>query len=162
MYARMVIGEASSETQVNEFARIYRDEVVTTIKSEPGFHSESLLTEDGGNMAVCLTMWKTRDACLRYHSSRSYRQFITKTQHLLLGNFVVKLFKTTDEPQTIKTEITSVPDLIAACDGVVRAWSPGDETPMYAAAGRLADAVNAMREANELVKGELWPTTPSL
>lgn len=52
-----------------------------------------MLIEDGGNMAVNVTYWTTRDACLRYHGSRTYRQFIAKTQHLLLGNFVVKLFR---------------------------------------------------------------------
>jgi hypothetical protein len=30
---------------------------------------------------------------LKYHSSRAYRQFVAKTQHLLVGDFVVKLFK---------------------------------------------------------------------
>ena len=93
MYARMVIGEAVSEEQVREFARIYKDEVLPSLEMEPGFNSAWLMIEDGGNMAVSLTMWKTRDDCLHYHSSRSYRQFVARTQHLLLGNFVVKLFK---------------------------------------------------------------------
>lgn len=93
MYARMVIGEAISEPQVREFARIYSSEVLPSLKKEPGFETGRLMIEDGGNMAVSLTVWKSRDECLRYHSSRSYRQFIAKTQHLLLGNFVVKLFK---------------------------------------------------------------------
>jgi heme-degrading monooxygenase HmoA len=51
------------------------------------------MVEEGGNMAVSLTVWKTREDCLRYHSSRSYRQFVARTQHLLAGNFVVKIFK---------------------------------------------------------------------
>ena len=93
MYARMVIGEAISDEQVREFARIYADEVLPVLKTEPGFQSSRLMTEDGGKMAVSLTMWKSRDDCLRYHSSSSYRQFVARTQHLLLGNFVVKLFK---------------------------------------------------------------------
>ena len=93
MYARMVIGEALSEEQVREFSRIYHSEVLPGLASESGFESASLMVEEGGNMAVSLTLWKTRQDCLRYHSSRSYRQFVTKTQHLLAGNFVVKIFK---------------------------------------------------------------------
>ena len=93
MYARMVIGEAISEDQVREFARIYHADVLPGLEKENGFAAAQFLTEDGGNMAVSLTLWKSRDECLRYHSSRSYRQFISKTQHLLLGNFVVKLFE---------------------------------------------------------------------
>ena len=93
MYARMVIGEAISDEQVREFARIYAAEVVPVLKTESGFDSSRLMIEDGGNMAVSLTVWKSRDDCLRYHSSGSYRQFVARTQHLLLGNFVVKLFR---------------------------------------------------------------------
>ena len=93
MYARMVIGEAISDEQVREFARIYAAEVVPVLKTESSFDSSLLMIEDGGNMAVSLTVWKSRDDCLRYHSSGSYRQFVARTQHLLLGNFVVKLFR---------------------------------------------------------------------
>jgi len=89
----MVIGEAVNDDQVREFARIYTSEVLPDLKSEPGFSSAQLMIEEGGTMAVSLTVWKTRDDCLRYHSSRSYRQFVARTQHLLVGDFVVKLFK---------------------------------------------------------------------
>lgn len=53
-----------------------------------------MLIEDGGNMLVVITGWETREACLKYHSSRAYRQFVARTQHLLVGNFVVKVFRT--------------------------------------------------------------------
>ena len=99
MYARMVIGEANSEGQVHEFARIYTSQVLPELQREPGFASAHLMVEEDGCMAVSLTLWKTREDCIRYHSSRSYRQFVTKTQHLLVGDFVVKLFKDCGEPQ---------------------------------------------------------------
>lgn len=93
MYARMVIGETVSEDQVREFSLLYASDVLPDLGREPGLESSRFFVEDGGNMAVALTVWKTREDCLRYHSSRSYRQFVTKTQHLLVGDFVVKLFK---------------------------------------------------------------------
>jgi len=92
MYARMVIGEALSEDQVQEFARVYTSEVLPELKKEPGFASARFMVEEGGKMAISLTVWDSRDACLKYHFSRSYRQFVVKTQHLLVGDFVVKLF----------------------------------------------------------------------
>ena len=92
MYARMVIGEAISDEQVKEFARLYNEEVVPQLKNESGFSSAQLMVEEGGRMAVSLTVWSSREDCVRSHSSRSYRQFVTKTQHLLIGEFVVKLF----------------------------------------------------------------------
>jgi heme-degrading monooxygenase HmoA len=92
----MVIGEALSEDQVEEFSRIYTSDVLPGLANEPGFESARLMIEEDGNMAVSLTIWKTREDCLRYHSSRSYRQFVARTQHLLAGNFVVKIFKARD------------------------------------------------------------------
>jgi heme-degrading monooxygenase HmoA len=93
MYARMVIGEAISENQTREFARIYTSEVLPSLSQEPGFASARFMVEEEGRMAVSLTVWKTREDCIKYHCSRSYRQFVAKTQHLLVGDFVVKLFK---------------------------------------------------------------------
>lgn len=93
MYARMVIGEAISDEQVREFAQIYTSEVLPELSSQQGFESGRFMVEEGGRMAVSLTVWQDRDTCLRYHSSRAYRQFVARTQHLLVGNFVVKLFR---------------------------------------------------------------------
>jgi heme-degrading monooxygenase HmoA len=93
MYARMVIGEAHGEDQVHEFARIYTTEVLPELEREPGFENGHLMVEEDGRMAVSLTIWKTREDCIRYHCSRAYRQFVAKTQHLLVGDFVVKLFR---------------------------------------------------------------------
>ena len=65
MYARMVIGEAISDEQVKEFARIYTSEVLPQLQSESGFSSAQLMVEEGGRMAVSLTVWKSRDDCVR-------------------------------------------------------------------------------------------------
>jgi heme-degrading monooxygenase HmoA len=89
----MVIGEAVSDEQVREFGRIYQTEVLPELTNQPGFDSARFMVEQDGRLALSLTLWKTRDDCLKYHSSRSYRQFVSRTQHLLVGEFVVKLFK---------------------------------------------------------------------
>jgi heme-degrading monooxygenase HmoA len=93
MYARMVIGEANSDNQVHEFARLYTSDVLPQLTHEPGFAAGHFMVEEDGRMAVSLTFWQTREDCIRYHCSRSYRQFVAKTQHLLVGDFVVKLFR---------------------------------------------------------------------
>ena len=93
MYARMVIGEVNNEQQVQEFARIYTAELLPELEHEPGFASARLMVEEDGRMAVSLTLWKTREDCVRYHCSRAYRQFVARTQHLLIGDFVVKIFR---------------------------------------------------------------------
>ena len=59
-------------SMVKEFARIYGSEVVPELRSESGFSSAQFMVEEGGRMAVSLTVWSTREDCFRYHSSRSY------------------------------------------------------------------------------------------
>jgi heme-degrading monooxygenase HmoA len=93
MYARMVIGEANNEEQVQEFADIYTSEFLPELEKESGFASARLMVEEDGRMAVSLTLWNTREDCVKYHCSRAYRQFVAKTQHLLIGEFVVKIFR---------------------------------------------------------------------
>ncbi len=90
MYSRMVIGD---EISVDEFSSIYHSEVLPKLKSAPGFHSANLMVEDGGRMAISLTTWKSREDCLKYHSSLAYREIVNKTHHLLKGHLVVKLFE---------------------------------------------------------------------
>ena len=87
------MGEAISDDQVREFAQIYTSEVLPELYKASGFDSARLMIEEDGRMAVSLTLWKSREDCLTYHSSRAYRQFVARTQHLLLGDFVVKLFR---------------------------------------------------------------------
>jgi heme-degrading monooxygenase HmoA len=93
MFAKMVIGECLSEAEVREFSKIYEADVTPQLTKEPGYAESQLLVEEGGNMVIALTTWTTREDCLRHHSSRSYRQFVAGTQHLLAGSFVVKMFK---------------------------------------------------------------------
>lgn len=106
MYARMVIGEANNEEQVQEFARIYSAEVLPGLEHEPGFASARLMVEEDGRMAVSLTLWKTREDCVRYHCSRAYRQFVARTQHLLIGDFVVKIFRDMGGEERARAELT--------------------------------------------------------
>jgi heme-degrading monooxygenase HmoA len=93
MFAKMVIGECLSEAEVREFAKIYENDLTPQLVKEFGFAGSQLLVEEGGNMVVALTTWTTREDCLRHQSSRSHRQFVAGTQHLLVGSFVVKIFK---------------------------------------------------------------------
>jgi len=92
MYVRMVIGETIGEEQLQEFRMIYHD-TFPIISTEPGIKEATMMSEDGGNMVIILTVWDSREACIRYHCSRTYRQFVAKTEHLIVGGFVVKLFR---------------------------------------------------------------------
>ena len=91
-YVRMVIGEVATDEAVGEFLNMWNDEA-QHIQAERGFIEARLLTEEGGRMVVIETVFATRDDCLRYHCSRAYRRLIATTQHLLVGDFVVKLFR---------------------------------------------------------------------
>lgn len=93
MYVRMVIGEAVSAEQVHELVRLAKTafEQMDETEAEQPFYN--VMVEEGGNMVVVETRFKTREECIRFHSSRVYRLFVQATQHLLLGSYVVKMFK---------------------------------------------------------------------
>ncbi len=91
MYARMVIGD---EVDVDAFSSIYHSEILPQLERATGFRSAHLMIEDGGRMAISLTLWNSRDDCLQYHSSLAYRKFVEKAHHVLKGQLVVKLFET--------------------------------------------------------------------
>ena len=91
-YTRMVIGETMTDDGARELCNLM-DEHVAGMRQEDGFITSQRLWEDGGRMVVLEVTFATREACIRYHTGRSYRQFVQKTQHMLVGDFVVKLFK---------------------------------------------------------------------
>ena len=93
MYCRMVIGEAISPDQLNTLQSLFTEEIRSEIAKEEGNIGANFMVEDGGNMMIVVTHWTTRENCLKYHCSRAYRQFVAKTQHLLIGDFVVKVFR---------------------------------------------------------------------
>ena len=93
MYTRMVIGETIRLEQLGELQSLFKDEIQSELAKEDGNIGANFMVEEGGNMMILVTHWRNRESCLKYHSSRAYRQFVAKTQHLLIGNFVVKLFR---------------------------------------------------------------------
>ena len=93
MYLRMIIGETINDDQLQEFQNIFKEECVEILREELGFQRGDLAVEEGGRMVIIMTVWDTRDNCLKHHSSRAYRQFFAKTQHLLVGDVVVKVFR---------------------------------------------------------------------
>ena len=93
MYVRMLIGEAITPNQLGELRSIFKEEIRPEIGKVEGNLGANFMVEDGGNMMIMISHWTSRENCLRYHSSRAYRQFVAKTQHLLIGDFVVKLFQ---------------------------------------------------------------------
>jgi heme-degrading monooxygenase HmoA len=87
-FTRMIIGEAVSDEVLNEVvARM--QEHVTTMEGTVG---HSILTEESGRMVILITDWHNRDECMAYHASHAYREFVASTQHMLIGNYVVKMF----------------------------------------------------------------------
>jgi hypothetical protein len=92
-YVRLIIGETISEAQIKELTTKAEDffgHIDETKIEQPEY---SVMVEEGGNMVIIETKFTTREHCLRFHSSRAYRSFVQETQHLLVGNYVVKLFR---------------------------------------------------------------------
>ncbi len=86
----MTIGEAMTGGLAIELAAKMRDHIPV------GALSHSILMEYGGSMVVLITEWADKGQCFSYHLSHSYTRFITDTQHMLVGNYVVKLLFTSE------------------------------------------------------------------
>ena len=91
-YIRMVIGELVTDEAVAEFVRIWNDEA-QHMHAEGGLIEARLMTEEDGRIVVIETVFATRDDCLRHHCAPAYRRFVARTQYLLIGSFVTRLFK---------------------------------------------------------------------
>ena len=86
---RMVIGEAVSDDVTNQLVTKMQEHV----REIPCLVDHSIVVEEGGRMVILVTNWHNREDCMTYHCSRMYRQLVASTQHLLLGEYVVKLFQ---------------------------------------------------------------------
>jgi quinol monooxygenase YgiN len=95
MYAQMIIGEVIGAdcSVIREFQSLYKEEIEPELMRQPGCISPALLVEEGGRLVVVFTIWGSREGCLRYAGSDAYRQFVSKSRHLLVGDYVVKLFR---------------------------------------------------------------------
>jgi heme-degrading monooxygenase HmoA len=63
------------------------------VRDIPELIGHSILAEEGGRMVILITDWSSRQDCLQYHASRFYRQLVASTQHMVIGEYVVKLFR---------------------------------------------------------------------
>ena len=95
--SRMIICEAINDDLISELVRLLQDHV----RDIPNLAGHSILVEEGGRMVLLITEFRNREDCLLYHASRAYRQLVARTQHLLIGSYVVKLFHNRTESQQI-------------------------------------------------------------
>ena len=90
---RMQICEVVSDDLLKQIVAEMKEHIATI----PGLVGHSILVEEGGRMVILITDWPNRQDCLTYHSSKAYRQFIAGTQHMLVGDYVIKLFNNRSE-----------------------------------------------------------------
>jgi len=84
----MVICEALTDELASEVVGKMQEHV----RGVPGLKAHSILVEEGGRMVILITDWPNRQDCLAHHAGRAYRQLVAATQHMLVGNYVVKIF----------------------------------------------------------------------
>lgn len=95
MFSKMIIAECLSNKQTEEFESIVER---LSLNTDSGFQSCQILTEQDGRMVVIILTFTTQDGALGNHGNLWYRQLVKQTQHLLIGDFVVKMF---EERQTV-------------------------------------------------------------
>jgi len=91
----MIICEAAT----GELAREVIVKMHEHVSTLTGLITHSFLVEEGGRMVILITDWPNREQCLAYHASRAYRQLVAGTQHMLVGDYVVKIFHNRTNPE---------------------------------------------------------------
>jgi len=91
----MIICEAATDELAREVI-VKMHEHVSTLT---GLVTHSILVEEGGRMVILITDWPNREQCLAYHASRACRQLVAGTQHMLVGDYVVKIFHNRTNPE---------------------------------------------------------------
>ena len=94
-WTRMAICETVSEGLVKAVVNKMQEHV----RDIPGVIGHSVLVEEGGLMVILMTDWPNRQECLAYHASKANRQLVASTQHMLTGNYVVKIFQSRSEAE---------------------------------------------------------------
>jgi heme-degrading monooxygenase HmoA len=89
---KLLVAEAISDDLLKEIVARMKEHIATI----SGLVGHSILAEEGGRMVILITDWPSRQDCVTYHCSRAYRQFVASTQHMLVGEYVVKLFNKAD------------------------------------------------------------------
>jgi hypothetical protein len=90
MFTKMIICEAISYDKVHLIATCMRHHV-RSIQAA----GHSIMIERDGKMVVLTLDWHTMDGLLRHR----YRDFIMGCNHLLTGDFVVKIFEKAQEAE---------------------------------------------------------------
>ena len=92
LHVHLIVAEAISDEAARELARVAQEHGHVTAEA-PGFVSVKVDVEEDGRMILITTTWTARAAMLAYIVGCSQRQFAAATAHLLLGNFVTKVFQ---------------------------------------------------------------------
>ena len=95
-FTRMMVMETVTDRMAGNLSgdilAVLRDHVAV-IKSLAGFTSAEILTEEDGRMVVFQVTFSSRERLMGYHQGREYRQLVTKINHFLIGDPVIKLFR---------------------------------------------------------------------
>ena len=91
MYVRMLTYEGD---HTGDFLAAYDAGSLPGITDAVGFRSSHAMTEEAGRSAVILSLWRSRDDCLTYHSSLAYRKHVERAFHTVRGDLTVRLFNT--------------------------------------------------------------------
>ena len=74
----------------DEFQRLFRNEILPTLKKQDGFKDELLLVKDQHVLAI--SVWNDMDSARKYETT-TYPQLDKKLRPVMTGNATVETFK---------------------------------------------------------------------
>lgn len=95
-YARMAIATSPAD-KLEEFARVYEQEILPALKPVKGFQGAYLFTNAFSGESVSLTFWASEQDAMAYDRSGMYAELVAKLRPLLATEPTLKRYHVSAE-----------------------------------------------------------------
>ena len=97
MIARLTFFNAANPTDVEEFKKMYREQIVPVIRNQKGNLGAWLLEPmDEKDQFISLTEWISMSDAEQYESSGTYRELVNKIKSKFEGDYQLKTYNIAD------------------------------------------------------------------
>lgn len=95
-YARMAVATAPAD-KLEEFVRVYEQEIFPALKSVKGFQGAYLFTNAFSGEGVSLTFWTSEQDAMAYDRSGQYAELVAKIRPFLTAEPTLKRYHVSAE-----------------------------------------------------------------
>ena len=96
MFARIVSMRLKPNTTAAEFTQTIEKKILPILRKQKGFRDEITLVASGGNEALGISLWDTREQADAYDNGGAYAELLKELTNLLEGTLRVHSYDVTN------------------------------------------------------------------